>query len=197
MASGGISSAEDGRERDAGTERGSQSTGALGRLGRHAPRARGRDQLHTRRAPRLRCPPGVRAAAAQAAARYGTLSAAPLNGAALALMGNEAAKLAAPEDAERFGAALSRVGEVNADPARCAVCHCVEACVRSCADAPAPWRPPVRAARLRWMALARAPARARRFGARASSGCMATPLRAKSCWLRCGAVGALWSTRCA
>jgi len=38
------------------------------------------------------------------------------------LMGNEAAKLAAPDEAgaERFRAALAGVGEVNTDPARCA-----------------------------------------------------------------------------
>jgi hypothetical protein len=35
-------------------------------------------------------------------------------------MGNETAKLAAPDDAERFSSALSGIGEVNTDPARCA-----------------------------------------------------------------------------
>ena len=39
---------------------------------------------------------------------------------AAALMGNETAKLAAPDDAERFSSALSGIGEVNTDPARCA-----------------------------------------------------------------------------
>ena len=34
-------------------------------------------------------------------------------------MGNEAAKLAAPDDAERFSSALSGIAEVNNDPARC------------------------------------------------------------------------------
>ena len=39
-------------------------------------------------------------------------------------MGNEAAKLAAPDDAERFSSALSGIGDVNTDPARCGASPC-------------------------------------------------------------------------
>ena len=53
-------------------------------------------------------------------------------------MGNEAAKLAAPDDAERYRDALSGVGEVNADPARCALHANSLRLVCAHADAPAP-----------------------------------------------------------
>ena len=51
----GMSREEDGRERDAGTERGRNCSGALGRRGRHAPRARAGPTAHAPRStPALR-----------------------------------------------------------------------------------------------------------------------------------------------